>query len=323
MDLRKDYAQIFLDARLDASEQIYFARELEYVKARTYDILYPQFKQRRLFPVSFEAGPWAETIKYDQFDSVGIAKIISNYATDFPRADIKGKEFRSTVKSVGAAYGYNIQEIRASQATGKRLEMRRADAAKRAHLQLERDIAFFGDAEHDIKGFLDNPNVLTGTVPVGASTNTEWSTKTPDEIIEDMNLVANAPFNATNEVENANTLLIPLAQWSYIASTPRSSTSDTSILSYFLNVRREMGVPFEVIPVPQMKSGNYPASLPYSGDLIIAYDRDPMKIQLEIPQDFEQTPPDRQAWDWVVSTHQRIGGVIIYYPLSVAIYDGI
>lgn len=49
---------------LDANESIFFERELEHVKARSYDIKYPEFKATMLIPVSTEAGPGAETITY-------------------------------------------------------------------------------------------------------------------------------------------------------------------------------------------------------------------------------------------------------------------
>lgn len=47
--------------RMDAGESIFFARELEYIKAKTYDIKFPQLKARELLPVEFEANAGAES----------------------------------------------------------------------------------------------------------------------------------------------------------------------------------------------------------------------------------------------------------------------
>ena len=103
----RDYAVIQASQRLDADESVFFARELEHVKAQSYDVQYPELTATKNIPVSSEAGPGAETITYQQYDSVGFAKIISNYATDLPRVDLKGKEFTAKVKSIGASYPAN------------------------------------------------------------------------------------------------------------------------------------------------------------------------------------------------------------------------
>ena len=67
---------------MDANESIFFARQLEYVKAQTYDIKYPAMNALNLFPVDTSAGAGAKTITYRQYDSVGAAKVIANYAQD-------------------------------------------------------------------------------------------------------------------------------------------------------------------------------------------------------------------------------------------------
>lgn len=320
-EVKASYPLLFLDARFDELEQIFFAKELEYVKAKTYDVKYPPYMARNLIPVSPEANNGAETIKYEQYDRAGFAKIVSNYAKDFPRVDIKAKEFISPVRSLGASYGYNFQEVRAAAMAGKPLQQRRANAAKEVHVAKEHQIAMFGDEDYNLPGFLNNPNILTGTVPNdGSGPSTLWSTKTQDQILRDMFLAFDAPFNNTNGVESfTDTLLLPNEQYAYISATPRSTTSDTTILEFFRRVRPGA----TVMPVWDLADGNYPASFPYSGNLMIAYYRNPDRLTMEIPQDFEQLPPDKELGDWVIPTHQRVGGTIIYYPLSVAVYDSI
>jgi len=78
--------------RLDTNESIFFARQLEYIKGKTYDIKRPQLNALKLIPVSTETPEGASTITYRQYDTVGMAKVIANYSNDLPRADVKGKE---------------------------------------------------------------------------------------------------------------------------------------------------------------------------------------------------------------------------------------
>lgn len=300
---------------LDSGETIFFARELELIKSKSYDVKYADLKARSLLPVSGEAGPGAESITYRQYDHLGVAKLISSYANDLPRSDVKGKEFTSPVRSLGASYGYNLQEVRAAKMVGKPLEQRRANAAKRAVMQLENTIAFKGDSASGLGGFISNPNYSVVSVGAGAGGGTTFKTKTPDEILKDLNQVANTPFSVTLGVEMPDTMLLPLDQYTFISSTARSANSDTTILEYFLKNN------------PFIKSVDWLNELKGAGlggsDAMMAYRKDPDALTLEIPQDFEQLPVQEKGLEFEIPCHSRIGGVLIYYPLSIARGDGI
>ena len=70
------------DSAEDAS--VFFARELDHVKAQSYDVEYPELTALHLLPQTSEADPGAETITYYTYDKTGLAKIIDNYSTDRP-----------------------------------------------------------------------------------------------------------------------------------------------------------------------------------------------------------------------------------------------
>lgn len=307
-----------VSVNLDANESMFFARELEAIKARTYDILYPELKMLRLVPISFDAGPGAESITYRQYDSVGVMKIIANYADDLPRADVTGKEFTSQVKSLGGAYGYNVQEIRAARMAGKPLEQRRANAVRLANDQAVNRIGWFADgtaAWGGMLGLLFNANVTKA-----AAVHGDWGNATTDEIINDVNVLINNIRTLTKGVENADTVLLPVNKFSQLATTPRSNVSDTTILEFLRRVHP--GVTFEdaneltsVTPNPRTGAG--------SAHCMVAYRRSSDKLTMEIPQAFEQFPAQERNLEFVVPCHSRVGGIIIYYPLSVSIADGI
>lgn len=301
---------------LDSDDTIFFTRQLEFLKAKSYDKKYAVLKARMLFPVSFEAGPGADTIRYEQFDMTGMGKVISNYADDLPRADIRGKEFIASVRSLGSSYGYNLQEIRAARYAGKPLEQRRANAAKRAIAQLENSIAWFGDADHNLQGFLSNPNIPLYSLPAdGAGSLTTFASKTPDQIIRDLNGMTNQVVDTTKGVEQPDTMLLPIKQYTYIASTARSANSDTTILEYFLQNN-----PFikEATWVNELKAAGMSST-----DVAVAYVRDPDHLTMEIPQEFEQLPVQEKGLEYVVNCHERFGGILYYYPLSAIQAQGV
>lgn len=312
-----------VSVNLDANESMFFARELEYVKSRAYDIVYPQFRALELIPISSEVDSGADSITYDQYDSVGLAKIIANYADDLPRSDVKGQQFTSAVRGIGGSYGYSVQDIRKAQMTGKPLQQRRANSARRANDELTNKLAWAGDSSYNIVGLLYHPNVTKSVVQAGATSgNYTWAPgqKTNDEIVTDMMDAIDDVRTLTKGVENPDTLLIPLARWGRISGTRMAAGTDTTILQFFRQNRPNVNVPEGGIP--ELDGVNpSPTGIAAARNVMIAYERNVDKLSLEIPQPFEQFPAQERNLEFIVPTHSRVGGVIVYYPLSVNIVE--
>lgn len=302
-------------ANLDEGESIFFARELEHVKSQVYDIKYPELKARSVFPIDFTVHAGADSVTYEQYDQVGMAKIISNYADDLPRADVKGKEFTAKVRTIASSYGYNYDEINAAAKANKPLAPRKANAAKRAHMILENKIAFFGDATHNIQGFINHPNISEVTLAAdGTGTTKTFSTKTEDQILRDLNSLFTYVQTVSRGVETANTLLIPLETLNFLA-TKRIANTGISVLKWFLENSPHCK---EVVWLDELKAAGAGGT-----KRMVAYRRDPMALEMIVPSEFKQLPVQEKNLEYIVPTHQRVAGVLIYYPLSVAFADGI
>lgn len=299
---------------LDSAETIFFQRELEQVKAKSYDVLKAPLKAFELIPVDSTTAPGAKTVTYEQYDSTGIAKIISNYADDLPTADVKGKEFHSTIKAIGNSYVYSKDDIRAAQFAGKPLNQRKANAAVEAHRQLMNKLAFFGDAEYGIQGLLTNANIPSAPVVAGAATTLTWATKTPDEILKDLNSAVSDMLDLTKGVEVPNTIVMPIAQYNHIATTARSANSDTTILEFFKG--NNPGI--EVMWATELKGA-------FTGgtDGFIVYNRNPDKLFMEIPMMVEMSPAQEKGLSYIVPVESKFGGVIVPYVLSLSFRRGI
>jgi hypothetical protein len=299
---------------LDASESTYFSQQLAVVKAGSYDVKYPNLKGRTFVPPDPVVDEGAQVIVYHQFDQVGLAKIIASYADDLPRADVKGKEFVASIKSLGASYGYNIQEIRASRRAGIPLETRKANAARRAVEEKIDAIIAKGDTANGLVGLLNQPNALLYTVPNGAGASPLWANKTPAEILADLSNVAMYIVTQTKETEVPDTIILPTASYGYVANTTLGYGVSTTILSQFLATN------------PYIKNVESWAQLAGAGsggtNRLVCYRRDPDALQVAIPVEFEQFDAEPRGLEFVVPCHARIGGVLLYYPLSMAYADG-
>lgn len=303
-----------VSSHLDANESAFFSRQLEYIKARIYETKWPALKATTLIPVSTEAGPGAESITFRTFTSVGMAAIISNYADDLPRADVYGEEDTVKVKGLGQSYGYNVQEIRNANTANLNLTTRKANSARRGIEQRINQIAWTGNAKAGLYGLLSFPNTSKNAATTGT-----WSTATADQILGDMFDAYDFIVNGTKGVEAPNQVLIPYEQYGIITRKRIGTDTSVTVKEFFEKARP--GVMIE--SVADLKDVTNPRTGSGTTDVMVQYDRNPNAITLEIPQPFEQFPAQERNLEQVVPCHARIGGVIVYYPLSVNIVDGI
>ena len=303
------------EMRLDAGEQVFFDEQLALIKSRTYDVQHKALKALTLLPVSTEQDPGATHIIYRSYDKVGMAKIIADYANDFPRADIGGVEHSSPVKDLGVSYGYSVKEIRRAQKAGVALDVKRAEAARRAIDEKQDTIAWKGDAKSGLPGFWNHAGISEYVAANGAGGSKPWSTKTADEILADFaGLITTAPEN-TNGIEQPDTVILPLSLYNKLMTTPYGSNRDKTLMGF---IRENF---------PQITRIDWVSDLSTAGaggsTRVVAYARDPLKVEVQIPQRFEQMPPQLTGMVYDICCLQSTGGTLVYYPMSVVFCDGL
>ena len=309
---------------LDTQAGVFFENELESVKAKTYDVIYPELLARKLIPLDSSADSGAETVSYYTWDHVGMAKLIHSYATDLPAVNVTAKKTTREIYSMGVSFGYSLQDIRAARYANKPLDQKMANAARRQMLQLENKIAWHGNSASGVPGtdippFINNSNVNAVTIATGAGGSTQWTAKTPDEIITDISQMTSTIRSISNGVEIGTRLMIPEEQYTHIATTPRSSTSDTTILDFVLKSNPWIN---SIVPNYEL-SGAAPAGGYDGTDCAILYNPSPDKLTLEVPQDTEFLSVQENGLMYSVPVHQRTAGTIIYYPKSIAQANGV
>ena len=296
--------------RLDAAESIFFARELEHIYQRTYDVRYPTLLAREFVPVSQEAGPGATSLTYRQFDEVGRAKFISNKAKDLPRVDVSGVEFTRPIRLCGDSYGYDIQELRSAAMANKPLEQARASAARRAVEELLDYTACFGSPEHGIvDGFLNNASIPSQAVPAA------WAGATADGILADVRNGIQRIVDVTLGVEMPDTIGLDPSTYAFLSMTPRSATSDTTLLGYIM---KNFPMIKSIIPWYRLSTAGAGST-----KRMVIYRRSPEVVYQEIPSEFEQLPPQEQGLEFVINCIATTGGTAVPYPKAIDFSDGL
>jgi len=330
--------------RVDSAGTAFVIRSLTEVSSRTYDVKFPELTARKIIPVMPAVDPGAELYAWQQFNYNTAAKVIDDYAADAPTSDVVVAEFSSRLFSLGTSYNYSYQDVRRARLAGVPLETRKALAARRAIENAVEQIAYFGirsipgggsqslkyapvlSAQQKTPSAATDPLAAYGltnfpnlSVQVGVN---DWTNaNTPlSAIMADWTKMQNQIFVTTKGIHRPDTVVFPLSLWAVLAQQPRSLTFTTdTLLNYMVGIS-----PFikNVFFSPMLETAGYKQDGVTVGPRIMMFERNEENIQLVIPMEFEQLPPQLINYNAKVPCHMRIGGVRVSYPGAFVAWDG-
>lgn len=304
--------------RMDnATPGVFLQRQLEHILPRVFEKQYAEIPYSRVLPVSNEVPEGAETYKYEIYDAVGEFDLIADYGDDLPTSDVKRGEITNTIRGFGGSFKYTTDEIRKAQFANVSLEQRRADAVREAYERRANRTALFGYTGTGIKGFFNHP--VVDKIVVTGNANDGWfdsSAATPDTMLAILNEGITYQVNASKMIEKPDTMLLPYSVYRKISITPRSTTSDTTVLEYFLRTNPYIT---QIEPINELDPANSGGAL--SAPRIVIYKRDPGKLQFHVPMPLKFHPPQPKNLAFSVPAEARFAGVALYYPKSVTYVD--
>lgn len=296
-------------------------KQTAHVEAQVYRIPYPDIDYASMVPVDTSAGEWVKSVTYFSVDAAGRAGWIDGNAKDIPVVGLNMGQFETAVHTAGIGYAYGFEEINQARLLGIGLDSEKAMAARRAYEQMVYDICFTGDTAKGFQGLFSYSGVPTQSIPAdGTGSSALWSTKTPDLIIRDVNLMLTGMYSATNTVELADTLILPVERFQSIASTRLTDTSMT-ILEFIQrsNVYTAMtGAPLSIRGMRGMTTIGASSTA-----RMIAYRRSPEVLKLHIPMPHRFLPVQIEGLQFTVPGVFRLGGLDIRLPAAVRYGDGI
>ena len=302
----------------DAASGLGFLQsQLAYIEAKLYEVKYKNINYSEIIPVSSEAGEWATAVDYYYMDGSAVAKFIGSRALDVPIAEIGAKKVTVAVELGATGYQYSDEEIRQAMQLQRPLPQLKANTARRAYEELAQTTGMTGNTGYNLPGFINNTNVTAATV-VDPGSGTEFVNKTPAQILFDINDFMGDIFVDSLQIERADTLLLPTAQWNYIATTPRSDNSDMTILNYLVANSPYLSSRDSVIPCTELTGAGSGGT-----DRMMAYTKDTEKVVYHIPMPLKFTEPQRKGLGFEVPGAFKLSGVEFRYPGSARYADGI
>ena len=113
-------------------------------------------------------------------------------------------------------------------------------------------LVYRGFTNVGITGLVNNPNVARSNAATGAAGHTQWTTKTVDEILWDVNKAIVEAWAASEYDDSAmaNHILLPPDKYAYLVSTRIGTSGDENILSYLLknNIAKQQGKDLQIYP---------------------------------------------------------------------------
>lgn len=299
-----------------------------HIEAQVVEVQYPDIQYPQIIPVDTTANEWAKSITYFSTNKVGQAGWFHHYAKDIHVADSERAKFEVGVEMADIGYRWSLEEIgQAMMIPGMNLSADRAAAARRAYEEFVDRVALHGDADKNFAGIIDYPGITTTiasvyTNPDTNATGTSWTIKSADAILEDVNDALTGMYVDSLQIELADTVLLPVAALSLIATKRLNDLSSMTILQFLQqnNVYTfQTGRPLTIRSLRGLETAG-------TGDTgrMIAYRRDPQVLKMHIPMTHRFLP----VWQtgplvFDVPGIFRLAGLEIRRPGAVRYVDGI
>ncbi len=318
--------------RLDSSDIAFLERELRHVDPVIYPTLFAGLLGRKYVPLIEGISPLKDEYAYRMATINGDAKIGGPNANDATVVSVTYSDTVSAIKQIPVAMKWTIRELKQSAAfAGGRLQDDTIRAAMSAVARKRDNMIAKGLTGTTIQGLLNNASVNTTTPSTksGTGAGTAWIRTvpvSPDEILADIAKIvsdARAALNQAGQVPGGEdmpafarwVLLLPQAQYTYIAQTPRSATSDKTILQWALSQN-----PWLESIEEWWQCDTAGAS---SATRAVLYVRDPMCCGCIIPDEWSQEAWQYEGHNIVVPAGGSCGGTVIKYTPPIRYMDAI
>lgn len=129
-----------------------------------------------------------------------------------------------------------FQDMQRANFIGRSIDQLLQDGVRMSFDKHQDENVYVGLADYGTTGLVNNPDATETTVEDGASGNGNWATKTPAEILADVNTALTTTWAQAGYDLDAipNHILLPYEEYTYILNTPVSDLATKSIYDYIM-----------------------------------------------------------------------------------------
>lgn len=223
---------------------------------------------------------------------------------------------------------YTIPELESAAKLGRPIDQQKYAGMQLKHQMDIDEQVYIGDTSLNVTGLVNNSLVTNvGPVATGAANGTQWTTKTPAEILQDVNTLLVSTWTAAAYAVIPTRLLLPPAQFGYISTQLVSLAGNLSILKYIMenNLLTTSGKgKIDIYPCKWLIGAGAGGTIGTEGthDRMVAYTKEYDRVR------FPMTVLQRTPIQYMSIYHQttyfcRLGVIEVVYPETIGYADGI
>jgi|SRR5579859_1166788 len=223
---------------------------------------------------------------------------------------------------------YDILELESAAKLGRPIDQQKYDALVLKHQMDIDEQVYIGDTAMGDTGLINKANAgVTTNFAAGAAGQTQWTQKSPDEILADVNNALTTVWQNSAWAVIPSRLLVPPAQFGYISTAKVSQAGNISILKYIMenNLLTTSGKgKLDIFPLKWLIGAGVGGTLGTTGtvDRCVVYTKE--KNRVRYPMTLLQRTPIQYDSIYHKSTYFcRLGVVELVYPETIGYFDGL
>jgi hypothetical protein len=228
----------------------------------------------------------------------------------------------------GLEVAYTILELLSAQKVGRPIDEQKYQGMKlKWNMDVDEQV-YIGDSGLGVYGLVNNTSkVTTGFVDENAgATSREWTSKTPAEILGDVNALLTAAWAAAGYAVCPTKLLLPPIQFGWIVTQTVSTAGNISILQYLKKnsiCMEKNGKELDIQPLKWLVGrGEAEGSPSTATDRMVCYTQDKNRIRFPLVP-IQRTPLEYRSLFQCVTYFGKLGVLEIVYPEVIRYADGL
>lgn len=245
---------------------------------------------------------------------------VSAETTAIPGVSVNGELITLPLRPLAREVSYTSIELARSQQTGQPIDVQKINALNTLYQMNTDQMVYIGSADVNATGLVNSALVTSGNVATGIGGGTTWASKTPTEILADVNTLLESTWAASAFAVCPGKLLLPPVQFAYISSQLISSAGSVSILKFLQDnsiALKINGVALDICPVKWLTGRGGSAS-----DRMVAYTNDVDRVRFPMVPIMRETAY-YQGLRFAAPYLWAFGEMEFVYPETVQYADGI
>ena len=275
-------------------------------------------------------GGWADyvsamSVAYGITGGAGASPITAGGANGIPIVQASLDKGTFKAHTFAAALRVMFQDMQRANFVGRSLDEMLTGGVRKAYDKHLDQNVYVGITEYGSTGLINDANVtVTQAAATGTGSARTWASKTPKQILADINDALSTAWAAAEYDESAipNHIIMPYEQYNYILTTMVTDLAETSILDYVMknNVATKKGKSLFIGGCRWLDGAGAD-----SADRMVVYNNDRRFVKMDelVPLSRIMSQPVVTSVCYDTAYMANLTEVQIYYPQTFLYVDGI